>query len=76
MSRGNVRANAVDLIGLVVRNERTVGELFDLTGMAPDSIRSWLALLTEEGLVCSTEGPREGKRGRTAKLYRWVGHAD
>jgi DNA-binding IclR family transcriptional regulator len=72
------RAKTVDLIGLIVRAERTVIELVGLTGMVPDNVRSWLALLVEEGLVrvVGTRRTGESKQGPASRVYRWVGHAD
>lgn len=71
MSSNVSRAKAVDLIGLVYREPRTVPQLVAITGMNKDNVRAWLNLLVEEGLVHETRAPRTGRVGQPGYLYTW-----
>lgn len=45
----------VDMVGRLYRAPRTVKELAELCDMSDASVRIWLELLMQEGLVCKGE---------------------
>ena len=68
-------ARVTDMLGLLVRAPRTVGELHTLTGISEPRLRAWLQALTDEGLVVGA-GLREvwseaARRHYFHNVYAW-----
>jgi hypothetical protein len=72
----STRRKAADLIGLLVRADRTRPELIELTGLKEESVTLWLQALLDEGLIevagRRTSQSTAARRAYTSRVYRWA----
>ena len=61
-------ARVTDMLGLLHKAPRTVGELAELTGMSEARVRIWIRALKDEGLV-ATVGTRDVRSPVAARIY-------
>lgn len=63
--------NIIACVQLVHSAPRTVAEVADLLGVKRDTVRTYIELLADEGLVQVVD-TRQGPSGPAAKVYAWV----
>jgi DNA-binding transcriptional ArsR family regulator len=60
------------VIFFLVKAPRTAIEISELGDLKPVSVRFWISVLSDEGLIAEA-GTRVGRGRRMEKVFRWVG---
>jgi len=69
-SHGRSRDTGCELFAALMKGERTISELVQVTGVARKNAELWVAAMRSAGLVyCRFAGPERNTRGRRPLVY-------